>query len=223
MSPAEHAYLDMKYDASTPLGLQWAGYTSVPRRVRVGSDTRRSPASARGDVLGVEAPLWSETVQSMRGRRVPRVPAADRDRRDRLVADARAELGGVPAAARRPGAAAARARGELLPRAGGALALRRDESVTSVAEGQWTLSARAAAGYHGGKRQSPSRSEPAHAQDSPARPSRRRLRCRRRAGRARVLVRPRRQPGLRRRRQQRRELHERLRRDLQRRHRRPPT
>ncbi len=29
MSPAEHAYLDMKYDASSPIGLQWAGYTSV--------------------------------------------------------------------------------------------------------------------------------------------------------------------------------------------------
>src|SRR6185295_2520461 len=29
MSPANRAYLDMKYDASTPIGLTWAGYSSV--------------------------------------------------------------------------------------------------------------------------------------------------------------------------------------------------
>jgi hexosaminidase len=63
MSPARHAYLDMKYDSSTPLGLHWAGYTSVrdayswdPGRQLAGVSTR--------DVLGVEAPLWSETVRT---------------------------------------------------------------------------------------------------------------------------------------------------------------
>jgi hexosaminidase len=61
MSPANHAYLDMKYDEETPIGQKWAGYIEVqkaydwnPATVVLGA-----PASA---VLGVEAPLWSETV-----------------------------------------------------------------------------------------------------------------------------------------------------------------
>ena len=31
MSPANHAYLDMKYTRSTPLGQNWAGYTEVKK------------------------------------------------------------------------------------------------------------------------------------------------------------------------------------------------
>ena len=122
MSPAEHAYLDMKYDASSPIGLQWAGYTSV-RDAYAWEPTREVAgvgASARARRRG-SALVGDGAVDGGRG--VPCVPAADRDRRDRLVADAWAELGGVPWASRRPGAAAARARGELLPRAGGALAV----------------------------------------------------------------------------------------------------
>jgi hexosaminidase len=65
MSPAEHAYLDMKYDASTPIGLQWAGYTSV-QDAYVWDPVRQVPGVGARDVLGVEAPLWSETVRSMR-------------------------------------------------------------------------------------------------------------------------------------------------------------
>jgi hexosaminidase len=65
MSPAAHAYLDMKYDASTSLGLQWAGYTSV-QDAYAWDPARTVPGVAAGDVLGVEAPLWSETVQSIR-------------------------------------------------------------------------------------------------------------------------------------------------------------
>ncbi len=64
MSPAAKAYLDMKYDPSTKLGLRWAGYTSVldsytwdPGRQVAGVGSR--------DVLGVEAPLWSETVRTI--------------------------------------------------------------------------------------------------------------------------------------------------------------
>ena len=65
MSPADHTYLDMKYDASTPIGLQWAGYTSV--RDSYEWDPLRQVAGLRAkDVLGVEAPLWGETVKSMR-------------------------------------------------------------------------------------------------------------------------------------------------------------
>lgn len=64
LSPATHAYMDMKYDSSTPLGLEWAGPT----------DTRDAyewdPATVVADlpidrVLGVEAPLWTETITTL--------------------------------------------------------------------------------------------------------------------------------------------------------------
>jgi hexosaminidase len=64
MSPAAHAYLDMKYDASTPIGLSWAGYTSV-RDAYAWEPVREAAGVGASDLLGVEAPLWSETVQSM--------------------------------------------------------------------------------------------------------------------------------------------------------------
>jgi hexosaminidase len=61
MSPATKAYLDMKYDASTPLGLEWAGHTNVRDSYEwdPASQISRLPAAR---VLGVEAPLWTETV-----------------------------------------------------------------------------------------------------------------------------------------------------------------
>jgi hexosaminidase len=64
MSPAGHAYLDMKYGESTQLGLKWAGYTSV-RDAYAWEPARQVPGVGAASVLGVEAPLWSETVQSM--------------------------------------------------------------------------------------------------------------------------------------------------------------
>src|SRR5262245_59067790 len=65
MSPADHAYLDMKYDASSPLGLQWAGFTNVQDSYAWDPARQASGVGAK-DVLGVEAPLWGETVQSIR-------------------------------------------------------------------------------------------------------------------------------------------------------------
>ncbi|MFD7659659.1 family 20 glycosylhydrolase, partial [Actinosynnema sp. NPDC059797] len=61
MSPANKAYLDMKYDASTQLGLSWAGYVEVRDAYEwnPGAHVTGVPESA---VLGVEAPLWTETV-----------------------------------------------------------------------------------------------------------------------------------------------------------------
>jgi hexosaminidase len=61
MSPANKAYLDMKYNSSTPLGLSWAGFIEVQTAYGWDPGTRLSgvPASA---VLGVEAPLWTETI-----------------------------------------------------------------------------------------------------------------------------------------------------------------
>jgi hexosaminidase len=65
MSPAAHAYLDMKYDATSPVGLQWAGYTSV-QDAYAWDPAQQVPGVGAKAVLGVEAPLWSETVQSIR-------------------------------------------------------------------------------------------------------------------------------------------------------------
>jgi len=61
MSPAEHAYLDQKYNASTRLGLNWAGYISVEDAYRWDPVTAVAGVRAR-NVLGVEAPLWTETI-----------------------------------------------------------------------------------------------------------------------------------------------------------------
>lgn len=64
MSPANLAYLDMKYDPSTRLGLSWAGYIEVRTAYDwdPGAHVTGVPESA---VLGVEAPLWSETLRSI--------------------------------------------------------------------------------------------------------------------------------------------------------------
>jgi len=61
LSPATKAYLDMKYEPGFPLGLSWAGTTTV--RDAYGWDPARQVAGVgEADVLGVEAPLWTETV-----------------------------------------------------------------------------------------------------------------------------------------------------------------
>jgi hexosaminidase len=61
MSPANKAYLDMKYNSSTPLGLSWAGFIEVQTAYGwdPGAYLSGIPASA---ILGVEAPLWTETI-----------------------------------------------------------------------------------------------------------------------------------------------------------------
>ncbi|HVH55214.1 MAG TPA: beta-N-acetylhexosaminidase [Vicinamibacterales bacterium] len=65
LSIADRAYLDMKYDASTPIGLMWAATIDVK------SSYDWDPAKAASGVgeealLGVEAPIWSETVANIR-------------------------------------------------------------------------------------------------------------------------------------------------------------
>jgi hexosaminidase len=64
MSPATKAYLDMKYDAATSLGLDWAGYTSVRDAYDWDPATKVDGVGER-DVLGVEAPVWTETLRTM--------------------------------------------------------------------------------------------------------------------------------------------------------------
>ncbi|MDL9978962.1 beta-N-acetylhexosaminidase [Microbacterium candidum] len=64
MSPADVAYLDMKYDDSTTLGLTWAdGPTSVQRSYEW-EPTKIVDGLSPDAILGVEAPLWSETLRT---------------------------------------------------------------------------------------------------------------------------------------------------------------
>ncbi|MEC3974111.1 family 20 glycosylhydrolase [Amycolatopsis sp. H20-H5] len=62
-SPANHAYLDMKYNSSTTLGQDWAGLTEVRKSYdwNPGAYLSGVPESA---VLGVDAPLWTETLRT---------------------------------------------------------------------------------------------------------------------------------------------------------------
>jgi hexosaminidase len=61
MSPSPHAYLDMKYDSATVLGLKWAGLISL-RAAYDWDPATIVPGVAAANVLGVESPLWAETL-----------------------------------------------------------------------------------------------------------------------------------------------------------------
>jgi hexosaminidase len=63
LMPANHAYLDQKYDQNTGLGLRWAGYVEVRDAYDWDPSTYLSGVDAAA-VLGVEADLWTETVAS---------------------------------------------------------------------------------------------------------------------------------------------------------------
>ena len=63
-SPAEKVYLDMQYDSTTKLGLHWAAYIEVDSSYMWDPSTRVAGIDA-SQILGVEAPLWSETVVTM--------------------------------------------------------------------------------------------------------------------------------------------------------------
>jgi hexosaminidase len=77
MSPANRAYLDMKYDQRTRLGLSWAGFIEVsdaydwdPATYLAGVD--------EDAVFGVESALWTETIRTMdevEQMTFPRLPA----------------------------------------------------------------------------------------------------------------------------------------------------
>ncbi|MFJ2773463.1 beta-N-acetylhexosaminidase [Streptomyces sp. NPDC087300] len=63
LSPADRAYIDHKYTKDTPLGLSWAGYVEVQRSYDWDPATYLQGAPA-DSVLGVEAPLWTETLST---------------------------------------------------------------------------------------------------------------------------------------------------------------
>jgi hexosaminidase len=61
ISPAIHAYLDMKYDSLTPIGLKWAGYLPIEKAYDWSPDQLVEGISAER-IIGTEALLWTETV-----------------------------------------------------------------------------------------------------------------------------------------------------------------
>ncbi|MFK4759453.1 family 20 glycosylhydrolase [Microbacterium sp. ZW T5_45] len=62
LSPSDVAYLDMKYTPDFPLGLDWAGTIDV-RKAYEWDPTSVLDIDALA-ILGVEAPLWSETART---------------------------------------------------------------------------------------------------------------------------------------------------------------
>lgn len=89
LSPAQKIYLDMKYTPATELGLHWAGYVSV-RDTYDWDPAQYLKGVTERDIIGVEAPLWSETVRNITAAEflmVPRLPSV-------------AEVGWTPQAAR---------------------------------------------------------------------------------------------------------------------------
>lgn len=64
MSPATKVYLDMKYDSTTKLGLEWAARIEVDSAYNWAL-SNRVQGIPRESILGVEAPLWTETLTNM--------------------------------------------------------------------------------------------------------------------------------------------------------------
>jgi len=63
ISASSYSYLDMKYNSNTPLGLNWAGYLSVKKAYEW--DPRSLvPDLDSEQIIGLEAPLWSETLEN---------------------------------------------------------------------------------------------------------------------------------------------------------------
>jgi hexosaminidase len=86
MSPANRIYLDMKYHKDTKLGLSWAGYVEVKDAYSWNPGAYLDGVT-EANVRGVEAPLWTETLQTtadVEHMAFPRLPVA-------------AELGWAPA------------------------------------------------------------------------------------------------------------------------------
>lgn len=64
MSPATKTYLDMQYDSTTRLGLHWAAYIEVDSAY-IWDPATFVPGISKDNILGVESPLWSETITKM--------------------------------------------------------------------------------------------------------------------------------------------------------------
>lgn len=76
-SPASRAYLDMKYDEDTELGLTWAALIEV-RDAYDWDPATFLEGLRESDIAGVEAPLWTETIDNITAAQYmafPRLPA----------------------------------------------------------------------------------------------------------------------------------------------------
>jgi hexosaminidase len=77
LSPANKTYLDMKYDENTRLGQDWAGLIEVKTAYDWNPGTYLQGVRPE-QVLGVEAPLWTETIRTqddIEFMAFPRLPA----------------------------------------------------------------------------------------------------------------------------------------------------
>jgi hexosaminidase len=77
MSPANRTYLDMKYNSRTALGQSWAGFIDVRDAYNWNPGSYLAGVTEAA-VLGVEAPLWTETIRTLADieyMAFPRLPA----------------------------------------------------------------------------------------------------------------------------------------------------
>lgn len=59
LSPASHTYLDLAYsDAPNEIGLSWAGYVDERKTYSL------QPSNYKGNIIGVQAQLWSSQLRS---------------------------------------------------------------------------------------------------------------------------------------------------------------
>lgn len=63
-SPSKKVYLDMKYDSTSRIGLTWAALIDVDSSYQW-DPAKLVPGITRDQIMGVEAPLWTETVENM--------------------------------------------------------------------------------------------------------------------------------------------------------------
>lgn len=61
MSPAKKVYLDMQYDSTSRIGLHWAAYVELDSAY-LWEPTQYVEGITAAHILGLEAPLWTETV-----------------------------------------------------------------------------------------------------------------------------------------------------------------
>lgn len=64
LSPGKKAYLDMQYDTLSKFGLHWAAYIPVDSAY-VWTPETYVEGIAKENILGIEAPLWSETISNI--------------------------------------------------------------------------------------------------------------------------------------------------------------
>ena len=63
-SPATRTYLDMQYDSTSRIGLHWAAYIEVDSAY-LWDPKAMVPGITDADILGLEAPLWGETIRNI--------------------------------------------------------------------------------------------------------------------------------------------------------------